>query len=111
MDRKAERGWICESDSKMVDHYNCCRGVVMVRGAKTGQHVEISHRILHSNRRRMIMHGTNSSIWRPTNKCLCLGWFLYKFIGPQVFKTKPENDSDITWTSLLAAGPLNVWDL
>jgi hypothetical protein len=29
------------------------------------------------------------------------------FIGPQVFKTKVDNDSDIT--SLLAAGPLNVW--
>ena len=46
MDGKAERGWICESDSKMVDHYNCCRGVVTVRGAETGQHVEISHRIV-----------------------------------------------------------------
>ncbi len=32
------------------------------------------------------------------------------FIGLQVFKTKVENDSDITRTSqLLAAGPLNVW--
>jgi hypothetical protein len=32
------------------------------------------------------------------NKCLCLWWYLL-FIGPQVFKTKPENDSDITRTS------------
>ncbi len=30
------------------------------------------------------------------------------FIGPQDFKTKVENDSDITRTSLLAADPLNV---
>ncbi len=39
MDGKAERGRICESDSKMVDHDNCCRGVVTVHGAETGQHV------------------------------------------------------------------------
>jgi hypothetical protein len=35
MDGKAERGRICESDSKMVDHDNCGRGVVTVRGAET----------------------------------------------------------------------------
>jgi hypothetical protein len=48
MDGKAERGWICESDSTimMVDHYNCCRGVVTVCGAEAWQHVKISHRIL-----------------------------------------------------------------
>jgi len=46
MDGKAERGRICELESKMVDHDNCCRGVVTVRGAETGQHVEICHRIL-----------------------------------------------------------------
>jgi hypothetical protein len=46
MDGKAERGWICESDSKMVDHYNCSRGVVTVSGAETWQHVKLSHQIL-----------------------------------------------------------------
>ncbi len=46
MDGKAECGRICELESKGVDHYNCCRGVVTVRGAETGQHVEISHRIV-----------------------------------------------------------------
>jgi hypothetical protein len=46
MDGKAERGRICESDSKMVDHYNFGRGVVTVRGAEAWQHVKISHRIL-----------------------------------------------------------------
>ena len=43
---KAERGRISELESKMVVHDNCCRGVVTVRGAETGQHVEISHRIV-----------------------------------------------------------------
>ena len=42
-DGKAEHGRICELESKMVDHDNCCRGVVTVRGAEKGQHVEISH--------------------------------------------------------------------
>jgi hypothetical protein len=46
MDGKAEHGRICESDSKMVDHDNCGRGVVTVRRAETWQHVKISHRIL-----------------------------------------------------------------
>jgi hypothetical protein len=48
MDEKAERGWICEPDSKimMVDHDNCGRGLVTVRGAEAWQHVKISHRIL-----------------------------------------------------------------
>jgi hypothetical protein len=46
MDGKAERGWICESDSKMVDHDNGGRGVVTVRGAEAWQHVNISHQIL-----------------------------------------------------------------
>jgi hypothetical protein len=46
MDGKAERGRICESDSKTVDHYNCGRGVVTVRGAEPWQNVKISHRIL-----------------------------------------------------------------
>ncbi len=32
MDGKAERCQICELESKMVDHDNCCRGVVTVRG-------------------------------------------------------------------------------
>jgi hypothetical protein len=45
-DGKAERGRICKLESKMVDHDNSCRGVVTVRGAKMGQHVEISHRIV-----------------------------------------------------------------
>jgi hypothetical protein len=43
MDGKAERGRICESDSKMVDDYNCGLGVVTVRGAEAWQHVKISH--------------------------------------------------------------------
>ncbi len=42
-DGKAEPGRISELESKMVVHDNCCRGVVTVRGAETGQHVEISH--------------------------------------------------------------------
>jgi hypothetical protein len=46
MNGKAERGRICESDSKMVDHDNCRRGVVTIRGAESWQHVKISHRIL-----------------------------------------------------------------
>jgi hypothetical protein len=46
MDGKAERGRTCELESKMVDHDNCCRGVVTIHGAETGQHVEISHRIV-----------------------------------------------------------------
>jgi hypothetical protein len=46
MDGKAERGRICELDSNIVDYDNCCRGVVTVRGAETGQHEEISHRIV-----------------------------------------------------------------
>jgi hypothetical protein len=46
MDGKAERGRICESDSKMVDHYNGGRGVVTVSGAEVWQHVKTSHRIL-----------------------------------------------------------------
>jgi hypothetical protein len=45
-DGKAERGRICKLESRMVDHNNCFRGVVTVRGAETGQDVEISHRIL-----------------------------------------------------------------
>ena len=46
MDGKAESGRICDLESKRVDHDYCCRGVVTVRGAETGQHVEISHRIV-----------------------------------------------------------------
>ena len=46
MDGNAERGRICELESKRVDHDDCCRGVVTVGGAETGQYVEISHRIL-----------------------------------------------------------------
>ena len=45
-DGKAERGRICELESKMVVHDNCCRGEVTVRGAETGQHVEISFQIV-----------------------------------------------------------------
>ena len=45
-DGKAERGRICELESKMVDHDNCGRGVVTVRGAESWQHIKISHRIL-----------------------------------------------------------------
>jgi hypothetical protein len=46
MDRKAKRGRIYELESKMVDHNKCCGGVVTVCGAETGQHVEVSHRIV-----------------------------------------------------------------
>jgi hypothetical protein len=46
MDWKAECGRIWKSDSKMVDHDNCSRGVVTVCGAEAWQHIKISHRIL-----------------------------------------------------------------
>ena len=46
MDEKAERGRVCESDSKLVDHDNRGRGVVTVSGAEAWQRKKISHRIL-----------------------------------------------------------------
>ena len=47
----------------------------------------------HHNRRRMMMQGTISTIWR-TN--VCVSGRIYR---PTSFKTIPENDSDITRTS------------
>ncbi len=50
---------------------------------------------MEQNRWRMIMHGTISSIWR-TNVCVSGGTSIYR---PASFKTKVENDSNITRTS------------
>jgi hypothetical protein len=47
----------------------------------------------HHNRRRMMMHGSISTIWRTK---VCVSGRIYR---PTSFKTIPENDSDITRTS------------